>query len=68
MFLHFQGKQKSLADKFEYVMHGLLYKMTEEKSKAGAKVYAFLTCSKTCLLFGNGLYQFSKFNSLASDL
>ncbi|CAI9769402.1 unnamed protein product [Fraxinus pennsylvanica] len=27
------GKQKSLADKFEYVMHGLLYKMSEDKEK-----------------------------------
>ncbi|KAK6120765.1 hypothetical protein DH2020_045493 [Rehmannia glutinosa] len=28
-----EGKQKSLADKFEYVMHGLLYKMAEAKEK-----------------------------------
>ncbi|KAL3624567.1 hypothetical protein CASFOL_031235 [Castilleja foliolosa] len=28
-----EGKQKSLADKFEYVMHGLLYKMAEAKDK-----------------------------------
>ncbi|XP_022863601.1 DNA-directed RNA polymerases II, IV and V subunit 8B-like isoform X1 [Olea europaea var. sylvestris] len=28
-----EGKQKSLADKFEYVMHGLLYKMSEDKEK-----------------------------------
>ncbi|KAL2514091.1 DNA-directed RNA polymerase II [Forsythia ovata] len=28
-----EGKQKSLADKFEYVMHGLLYKMAEDKEK-----------------------------------
>ncbi|KAL6565772.1 hypothetical protein OROHE_004827 [Orobanche hederae] len=26
-----EGKQRSLADKFEYVMHGLLYKMDESK-------------------------------------
>ncbi|XP_022857737.1 DNA-directed RNA polymerases II, IV and V subunit 8B-like [Olea europaea var. sylvestris] len=25
--------EKSLADKFEYVMHGLLYKMSEDKEK-----------------------------------
>ncbi|KAL0375672.1 UNVERIFIED_CONTAM: DNA-directed RNA polymerases II, IV and V subunitB [Sesamum calycinum] len=30
-----EGKQKSLADKFEYVMHGLLYKMSEVKEKDG---------------------------------
>ncbi|XP_073140498.1 DNA-directed RNA polymerases II, IV and V subunit 8B-like [Henckelia pumila] len=29
-----EGKQKSLADKFEYVMHGLLYKMSEVQVKA----------------------------------
>ncbi|KAK4406118.1 DNA-directed RNA polymerases II and V subunitA [Sesamum angolense] len=28
-----EGKQKSLADKFEYVMHGLLYKISEAKEK-----------------------------------
>lgn len=31
--LQLQGKQVSLADKFEYVMHGLLYKMSEAKEK-----------------------------------
>ncbi|KAG8363529.1 hypothetical protein BUALT_Bualt19G0031900 [Buddleja alternifolia] len=31
---HFsEDKQKSLADKFEYVMHGLLYKMSEDGEK-----------------------------------
>ncbi|EPS69247.1 hypothetical protein M569_05520, partial [Genlisea aurea] len=29
--LHSKGKPISLADKFEYVMHGLLYKMSEAK-------------------------------------
>ncbi|KAI5647629.1 hypothetical protein M9H77_33634 [Catharanthus roseus] len=38
-----EGKQKSLADKFEYVMHGLLYKISEEKSKAETKVTAFIS-------------------------
>lgn len=33
MFDCLQGKLKSLADKFEYVMHGLLYKVAEESSK-----------------------------------
>ncbi|XP_057766408.1 DNA-directed RNA polymerases II and V subunit 8A-like isoform X2 [Salvia miltiorrhiza] len=28
-----QGEPKSLADKFEYVMHGLLYKMAEAEGK-----------------------------------
>ncbi|CAH9127174.1 unnamed protein product [Cuscuta epithymum] len=30
---HPQGQMKSLADKFEYIMHGLLYKVAEESSK-----------------------------------
>lgn len=36
-----QDKQKSLADKFEYVMHGLLYKMSEGTSghDPAAEVY-----------------------------
>lgn len=36
-----QDKQKSLADKFEYVMHGLLYKMSEDTSDRdlAAEVY-----------------------------
>ncbi|CAI9103344.1 OLC1v1001807C1 [Oldenlandia corymbosa var. corymbosa] len=37
-------QQKSLADKFEYVMHGLLYKMSEEKGKTGViKVTAYIS-------------------------
>ncbi|KAL8092042.1 DNA-directed RNA polymerases II and V subunit 8A-like [Apium graveolens] len=36
-----KGQQKSLADKFEYVMHGLLYKMSEDTSDRdpAAEVY-----------------------------
>ncbi|KAK1393734.1 DNA-directed RNA polymerases II and V subunit 8A-like [Heracleum sosnowskyi] len=36
-----QDKQKSLADKFEYVMHGLLYEMSEDTagSYPAAEVY-----------------------------
>ncbi|KAM7512251.1 hypothetical protein LguiB_011126 [Lonicera macranthoides] len=33
-----EGKQKSLADKFEYVMHGLLYKISEDTSGASMEV------------------------------
>lgn len=44
-FLDLQGQRKSLADKFEYVMHGKLYKISEESSGPNVKVYAF------CLLF-----------------
>lgn len=35
----FQGGRKSLADKFEYVMHGKLYKISEEGSGPNVKVY-----------------------------
>ncbi|CAK9140457.1 unnamed protein product [Ilex paraguariensis] len=35
------GKQKSLADKFEYVMHGLLYKISENTEGPDVKVYLF---------------------------
>ncbi|KAL3832982.1 hypothetical protein ACJIZ3_007718 [Penstemon smallii] len=37
-----EGKQKSLADKFEYVMHGLLYKMAEDKGTSG-KVVVYIS-------------------------
>ena len=37
--LQFQDAPKSLADKFEYVMHGLLYKMSEDESGPSVKVY-----------------------------
>ncbi|KAK3000901.1 hypothetical protein RJ639_020361 [Escallonia herrerae] len=38
-----EGKQKSLADKFEYVMHGLLYKISEEKSASDFKVVVYIS-------------------------
>lgn len=38
-----EDKQKSLADKFEYVMHGLLYKISEEKPKSGVKVVVYIS-------------------------
>lgn len=52
-----QGKQKSLADKFEYVMHGLLYKMSEDKEKQNdgsntVKVYDIYALSpEKCICF-----------------
>ncbi|KAK4406564.1 DNA-directed RNA polymerases II and V subunitA [Sesamum angolense] len=44
------GKQKSLADKFEYVMHGLLYKMSEVKEKMMAEM--MLKCMEAYISFG----------------
>ncbi|KAF3440420.1 hypothetical protein FNV43_RR18704 [Rhamnella rubrinervis] len=36
-----QNEQNSLADKFEYIMHGLLYKISEDGSGSDSKgVYA----------------------------
>ncbi|CAN6459424.1 unnamed protein product [Victoria cruziana] len=38
-----QGSRKTLADKFEYVMHGKLYKISEEGSGANVKLYVYFT-------------------------
>lgn len=38
-----QGNKKSLADKFEYVMHGKLYRISEEGSGKHVKAYVRLT-------------------------
>lgn len=38
-----QGNKKSLADKFEYVMHGKLYRISEEGSGKHVKAYVLLT-------------------------
>ncbi|KAA8515760.1 hypothetical protein F0562_018629 [Nyssa sinensis] len=41
---HFpEGGQKSLADKFEYVMHGLLYKIAEDTSGTKAQVMVYIS-------------------------
>lgn len=46
-----QGKQKSLADKFEYVMHGLQYKISEVEDKV--YVHASPLLMKLLLLFSD---------------
>ncbi|XP_058069380.1 DNA-directed RNA polymerases II and V subunit 8A-like [Magnolia sinica] len=38
-----QGGRKSLADKFEYVMHGKLYKISEEGSGSNVKVELYVS-------------------------
>ncbi|KAL5556416.1 hypothetical protein UlMin_038652 [Ulmus minor] len=38
-----QVEKKSLADKFEYIMHGLLYKMSEEGSGSEAKAGIYVS-------------------------
>jgi hypothetical protein len=48
-FTPFQGGRQSLADKFEYIMHGKLYKILDETqaktsdggSGSGVKVYVY---------------------------
>lgn len=46
--MQFQDKQKSLADKFEYVMHGLLYKMSEDTSDHDPAAYVFVKYKSLC--------------------
>ncbi|CAN6459423.1 unnamed protein product [Victoria cruziana] len=38
-----QGSRKTLADKFEYVMHGKLYKISEEGSGANVKLEIYVS-------------------------
>ncbi|XP_042026242.1 DNA-directed RNA polymerases II, IV and V subunit 8B-like [Salvia splendens] len=38
LIINGSGESKSLTDKFEYVMHGLLYKMADAKSEGDADV------------------------------
>lgn len=61
-----EGKQKSLADKFEYVMHGLLYKMSEVQIKTddgsdGAKVAVYVSFGGLQLLLRGDLLKMHKF-------
>jgi hypothetical protein len=39
---NFQAGRKTLADNYEYVMQGKLYKISEDTSSQNAKVYGFL--------------------------
>jgi len=36
-----QSSRKTLADKYEYVMYGKLYKINEDNSGANLKVYVY---------------------------
>lgn len=42
MCMLFQGGRKSLADKYEYVMHGKLYKISDEGSGKHLKAYVHI--------------------------
>ncbi|XP_073026602.1 DNA-directed RNA polymerases II and V subunit 8A-like isoform X1 [Primulina eburnea] len=61
-----EGKQKSLADKFEYVMHGLLYKMSEVQVKtddgnSDAKVAVYVSFGGLQLLLRGDPLKVHKF-------
>ncbi|KAL0375515.1 UNVERIFIED_CONTAM: DNA-directed RNA polymerases II and V subunitA [Sesamum radiatum] len=60
-----EGKQKSLADKFEYVMHGLLYKMSEAKEKTDGgddvKVEAYISFGGLQMLLKSDPLKMHKF-------
>ncbi|GKU98516.1 hypothetical protein SLEP1_g11512 [Rubroshorea leprosula] len=43
------GGRKSLADKYEYIMHGKLYKISEESSGKLLKAYVFIYISNNLL-------------------
>ncbi|GAA0175028.1 DNA-directed RNA polymerase [Lithospermum erythrorhizon] len=61
---HFpKEKQRSLADKFEYVMHGLTYKMTlDPKESAGAlKVEVYISFGGLQLMLKGPVEKMSKF-------
>ncbi|XP_075503646.1 DNA-directed RNA polymerases II, IV and V subunit 8B-like isoform X2 [Primulina tabacum] len=61
-----EGKQKSLADKFEYVMHGLPYKMSEVQVKtddgnSDAKVAVYVSFGGLQLLLRGDPLKVHKF-------
>ncbi|XP_073312009.1 DNA-directed RNA polymerases II, IV and V subunit 8B-like isoform X2 [Primulina huaijiensis] len=61
-----EGKQKSLADKFEYVMHGLSYKMSEVQVKtddgnSDAKVAVYVSFGGLQLLLRGDPLKVHKF-------
>ncbi|KAL7083473.1 hypothetical protein ACP275_14G164900 [Erythranthe tilingii] len=60
---HFpEGKQVSLADKFEYVMHGLLYKMAEAKdAKDDVKVVVYVSFGGLQLMLKGDPLKMHKF-------
>lgn len=59
-----EGKQRSLADKFEYVMHGLLYKTAEEKAKAENRMVVYVSFGGLQLMLKG---PFSKMHKLKVD-
>ncbi|EXB80870.1 DNA-directed RNA polymerases I, II, and III subunit rpabc3 [Morus notabilis] len=58
---HKQAEQKSLADKFEYIMHGLLYKLTEEGSGSDFKVGIYVSFGGLQMMLNGDPAQCTKF-------
>ncbi|PIN08351.1 RNA polymerase subunit 8 [Handroanthus impetiginosus] len=61
-----EGKEKSLADKFDYVMHGLLYKMSEAEEKkdggkGGVKVVVYISFGGLQLMLKGDSLKMHKF-------
>ncbi|XP_011006018.1 PREDICTED: DNA-directed RNA polymerases II, IV and V subunit 8B-like isoform X1 [Populus euphratica] len=56
-----QGGRKTLADKYEYVMHGKLYQIQEEGSRRATRTYAsmFRICISANMFIILYLYNFS---------
>ncbi|CAK9185249.1 unnamed protein product [Ilex paraguariensis] len=57
----FSGKQKSLADKFEYVMHGLLYKISENTEGPDVKVVVYISFGGLQLMLKGNPAKMGKF-------
>ncbi|CAH1419617.1 unnamed protein product [Lactuca virosa] len=59
---HTQGSKKSLADRFEYVMHGLLYKISDDKNQNGdAEVAVYISFGGLQLMMKGAPVKMGKF-------
>ncbi|KAI3739416.1 hypothetical protein L2E82_29820 [Cichorium intybus] len=59
---HNEGNKKSLADRFEYVMHGLLYKISDDKNQNGdAEVAVYVSFGGLQLLMKGTPVKMGKF-------
>ncbi|XP_042029445.1 DNA-directed RNA polymerases II, IV and V subunit 8B-like [Salvia splendens] len=62
LIINGSGGSKSLADKFEYVMHGLLYKMADAKSEGDAvKVEVYISFGGLQLMLRGDPLKMHKF-------
>ncbi|KAJ0948511.1 putative RNA polymerase, Rpb8, nucleic acid-binding protein [Helianthus annuus] len=57
-----EGSKKSLADRFEYVMHGLLYKISDDKNQSGdVEVAVYISFGGLQLLMKGAPAKMGKF-------